>query len=132
MVEALRQLCRVTPTREAAILSTCNRSELYLQQDQVEADAVLAPARSATEYGQLGELPFIEAFANETMRLKPIAPLNGLETNEGVELLGYYLPPNTPVLALTATPRSIPTISVSRKNSTRIDCLRSYEPRELL
>ncbi|PKM00272.1 MAG: hypothetical protein CVV19_04285 [Gammaproteobacteria bacterium HGW-Gammaproteobacteria-9] len=41
MVEALRQLCRVTPTREAAILSTCNRSELYLQQDQVEADAVL-------------------------------------------------------------------------------------------
>ncbi|OHC11257.1 MAG: glutamyl-tRNA reductase [Pseudomonadales bacterium GWC1_66_9] len=42
MVEALRQLCRVTPTREAAILSTCNRSELYLQQDQVEADAVLA------------------------------------------------------------------------------------------
>ena len=42
MVEALRQLCRVTPTREAAILSTCNRSELYLQQDQLEADAVLA------------------------------------------------------------------------------------------
>lgn len=42
MVEALRQLCRVTPTREAAILSTCNRSELYLQQDQLEADAVLS------------------------------------------------------------------------------------------
>jgi len=42
MVEALQQLCRVTPTREAAILSTCNRSELYLHQDQAEADAVLA------------------------------------------------------------------------------------------
>tara|TARA_R110002095_G_scaffold189995_4_gene167692 strand:- start:470 stop:1903 length:1434 start_codon:yes stop_codon:yes gene_type:complete len=73
----------------------------YFARARAEADAVLAPARSATEYGQLGELPFIEAFANETMRLKPIAPLNGLETNEGVELLGYYLPPNTPVLALT-------------------------------
>ena len=42
MVEALQQLCRVTPTREAAILSTCNRSELYLEQEQVEAEAVLA------------------------------------------------------------------------------------------
>lgn len=42
MVEALRQLCRATPTREAAILSTCNRSELYLEQGEHEADAVLA------------------------------------------------------------------------------------------
>lgn len=42
MVEALQQLCRVTPTREAAILSTCNRSELYLEQEQLEAETVLA------------------------------------------------------------------------------------------
>jgi len=42
MVEALQQLCRSTPTQKAAILSTCNRSELYLHQDQAEADAVLA------------------------------------------------------------------------------------------
>jgi glutamyl-tRNA reductase len=41
LVEALRQLCRVTPSREAAILSTCNRSELYLEQDQLSADEVL-------------------------------------------------------------------------------------------
>lgn len=31
MVEALQQLCRLTTSREAAILSTCNRSELYLR-----------------------------------------------------------------------------------------------------
>lgn len=42
LVEALQQLCRLTPSREAAILSTCNRSELYLEQDQVSADEVLA------------------------------------------------------------------------------------------
>jgi glutamyl-tRNA reductase len=42
LVEALRQLCRSTPSREAAILSTCNRSELYLEQDQLSADEVLA------------------------------------------------------------------------------------------
>ncbi|QLF92591.1 glutamyl-tRNA reductase [Pseudomonas sp. ABC1] len=41
MVEALQALCRLTPTREAAILSTCNRSELYLQQDVAATDEVL-------------------------------------------------------------------------------------------
>ena len=41
LVEALQQLCRLTPSREAAILSTCNRSELYLEQDELQADEVL-------------------------------------------------------------------------------------------
>lgn len=42
MVEALQQLCRLTTSREAAILSTCNRSELYLEIDHPTADDVLA------------------------------------------------------------------------------------------
>ncbi|MBD7978231.1 MULTISPECIES: glutamyl-tRNA reductase [Pseudomonas] len=41
MVEALQQLCRLTSSGEAAILSTCNRSELYVRQESPEADAVL-------------------------------------------------------------------------------------------
>jgi glutamyl-tRNA reductase len=41
LVEALQQLCRLTRSREAAILSTCNRSELYIEQDQLTADVVL-------------------------------------------------------------------------------------------
>ena len=41
LVDALQQLCRLTASREAAILSTCNRSELYIEQDQLSADAVL-------------------------------------------------------------------------------------------
>lgn len=41
LVEALRELCRLTPSREAAILSTCNRSELYLEQDALAVDEVL-------------------------------------------------------------------------------------------
>jgi cytochrome P450 len=73
----------------------------YFARARAEVDAVFAPSASATDFKQLSQLPFIEAFANETMRLKPIAPLNGLETNEGVELLGYYLPPNTAIVALT-------------------------------
>jgi glutamyl-tRNA reductase len=50
LVEALQQLCRVTPSREAAILSTCNRSELYLEQGQLSADEVL---RWLADYHQL-------------------------------------------------------------------------------
>ena len=42
LVDALQQLCRVTPCREAAILSTCNRSELYLALEEAQAEAILA------------------------------------------------------------------------------------------
>jgi len=38
LVEALQQLCRLTDSREAAILSTCNRSELYIEQEHLSAD----------------------------------------------------------------------------------------------
>ena len=41
LVEALQQLCKRTGTREAAILSTCNRSELYIEQSSAQAEAVL-------------------------------------------------------------------------------------------
>lgn len=41
LVEALRQLCRVVGSREAAILSTCNRSELYLETENTRPEAVL-------------------------------------------------------------------------------------------
>lgn len=42
LTHALRQLCARTASREAAILSTCNRSELYLEQDSLQIDSVLA------------------------------------------------------------------------------------------
>ena len=42
LVEALRLLCHNTASREVAILSTCNRSELYLEQDELSAEEVLA------------------------------------------------------------------------------------------
>ncbi|WP_225775277.1 glutamyl-tRNA reductase [Pseudomonas sp. Marseille-Q5115] len=41
LVEALQQLCQRTGTREAAILSTCNRSELYIEQSSAQAETVL-------------------------------------------------------------------------------------------
>jgi len=50
LVEALQQLCQRTGTREAAILSTCNRSELYIEQSSAQAEAVL---EWLAEYHQL-------------------------------------------------------------------------------
>lgn len=50
MVSALQQLCRQQPNREAAILSTCNRSELYLEQETADAESVL---RWLADYHQL-------------------------------------------------------------------------------
>ncbi len=41
LAEALRQLCQVVGSREAAILSTCNRSELYLEMESAQPRAVL-------------------------------------------------------------------------------------------
>ncbi|TDJ60611.1 MAG: cytochrome P450 [Proteobacteria bacterium] len=81
----------------------------HYERARAEVDALIAPESVASDHKHLTQLPFIEAFANETMRLKPIAPLNGLETNEGVELMGYYLPPGTPVLALTRQVATDPT-----------------------
>ncbi len=73
----------------------------YLEQVRAEVDALCGTARSLTEHKQLSELPYLEAFANETMRLKPVGPLFPMEPNEDVELLGYQIPKRTPVIALT-------------------------------
>ena len=50
LVEALQQLCTLTCSREAAILSTCNRSELYIEQETLEVEQVL---RWLADYHQL-------------------------------------------------------------------------------
>jgi cytochrome P450 len=73
----------------------------YYERARAEVDALIAPESVPNDHRQLTQFPYITAFANEAMRLKPIAPLNGLETNEGTELMGHYLPPGTPVIALT-------------------------------
>ena len=41
LTQALPAVCQSTPSREVAILSTCNRSELYLEQEQLDVEAVL-------------------------------------------------------------------------------------------
>ena len=73
----------------------------YLEQMRAEVDPLCGFARTLNEHQQLSQLPFVEAFANETMRLKPIGPFFPMETNEDVELLDYRIPKATPLIVLT-------------------------------
>ena len=47
----------------------------YFLRARAEVDAVIGSERSIVEHGDLPALKFIDAFANETMRIKPVGPL---------------------------------------------------------
>lgn len=67
---------------------------------RAEANEVLGEARLPPDHATAERLPFIEAFANETMRLKPVAPLQIMETKEAVEVAGVRLPARTGIVLL--------------------------------
>jgi len=67
---------------------------------RAEVDQVLGASDIPDSPEQLKEFPFIEAFVNETMRLKPVGPIAPMETNEAVELLGCYIPAGTSIFGL--------------------------------
>ncbi|MGB1879927.1 MAG: cytochrome P450 [Gammaproteobacteria bacterium] len=67
---------------------------------RAEADATLGEERVPTQLAQVRTLDRTEAFAMETMRFKPVAPLLALEPKEDVDLLGYRIPAGTTVLTL--------------------------------
>ena len=65
-----------------------------------EVDRVIAPAEAIETLEQTKQLPFIDAFNNEAMRLKPVAPLHVLEPVSDVELMGCHVPRGTTVMML--------------------------------
>jgi cytochrome P450 len=68
---------------------------------QQEADAVLGEARLLPEVPAPDQLRYLDAVAQETMRLKSVAPLLFVEPTQAVELGGIHLPPGTAVFLLT-------------------------------
>ena len=58
--------------------------------DQV--DALLGAGCAAAEFAQLEALTHIEAAALESMRLKPIAPVQGMQANVDLDLAGLFVP----------------------------------------
>ena len=65
-----------------------------------EVDSVLAPAAALEDLEQANRLPFLDAFCNEVMRLKPVAPMHVAEPLEDTEMLGCLIPRGTPIMML--------------------------------
>jgi cytochrome P450 len=68
---------------------------------QAEVDTVLGAAELLSDYSDVRKLTYLEAVTHETMRLKPVAPLNGHQTLVGVDLDGVHIPAGTTVVPLT-------------------------------
>jgi len=59
---------------------------------RTQARAVLGPGATVPDLAQLDALTLVEAAANESMRLKPIAPLQGMQANVDLDLAGLRVP----------------------------------------
>jgi len=57
-----------------------------------EADAVLGVHAIVEAFADLDALAYLEAAALESMRLKPIAPVQGMRANVDLDLAGLHLP----------------------------------------
>lgn len=66
-----------------------------------EADEVLGDKRFPGDYDTIGELHYTEAVLRESMRLKPVAPVIGVEPLADVTLAGMHIPAGTRLLLLT-------------------------------
>lgn len=67
---------------------------------QREVDNLVAPGAALDALEQANRLPFLDAFCNEVMRLKPVAPNMALETLEDTEMLGCRIPKGTQLFVL--------------------------------
>lgn len=71
------------------------------QRMQDEVDSLLGQAAFVEEFGDTDRLAFLDAVANETMRLKPVAPLLALEGNRDVMIGDVEVPAGTVIMLLT-------------------------------
>lgn len=70
------------------------------QRVRAEIDEALGVANVPLTYDDISRLPLVEAFANETMRLKPVAPLMFAEAKETVDIAGVEVKKGTGVVLL--------------------------------
>jgi cytochrome P450 len=68
---------------------------------QLEADSVLGAETLPPDLGALEKLPYIEAVAQETLRLKSVAPMLYLEPIKEVELNGFRIPQGVTLMLLS-------------------------------
>ncbi len=66
-----------------------------------EADSVLGEGAVLRDFGAVDRFPYLDASVDEAVRIKPVAPFLGLETNREVVIGDVLVPPRTPVIILT-------------------------------
>jgi cytochrome P450 len=76
------------------------RNPAALVRARDEVDAVLGTAQLPSQYEQLGKLPFVEACINETMRLRPVAPLIIVEAARDTVIAGIEIPARQLIMCL--------------------------------
>ncbi len=70
-------------------------------QVQAEVDSLWPEKSLPAAFEEMGKMPYVEAVAMETLRLKPVGPLIFFEANVDTEIQGIRLPKGTQVITLT-------------------------------
>ena len=65
-----------------------------------ESDALLGDGPVLRDFASLDRFAYIDASVDEAMRIKPVAPFLGLETNREQVIGGVRLPANTPIILM--------------------------------
>ncbi len=73
----------------------------FVARMRTEVDQVLGESVVPPTHDTAARLGLIEAFANETMRLKPVAPINVFEAKVDVDVCGLRVPAGTALILLT-------------------------------
>jgi cytochrome P450 len=81
-----------------------SRNPAALERACNEVRAVLGAERLPSRYEQLGALPYVEACANETMRLKPVAPILIVEAVRDTVVADVAVPAGQLLMCLMRPP----------------------------
>ena len=84
----------------AWLLDFLSRDERVAGLVAAEADAVLGDSRVLRDFGAIDRFPYLDASVNEAMRIKPVAPFLGLETNKELVVGGVLVPARTPIIVM--------------------------------
>jgi cytochrome P450 len=81
-----------------------SRNPAALERARAEVVAALGGEPMPQRYEQLAALPFVEACVNETMRLKPVAPILIIEAIRDTVVGGIQIEPGQTVMCLMRPP----------------------------
>jgi cytochrome P450/nitrite reductase/ring-hydroxylating ferredoxin subunit len=81
----------------------CERPDVQARL-RAEVDTALGASRLPEDVETASRLPYLDAVNQEVMRLRPVAPFQGLETNEAYLLDDVLLPVGTQLIVLSRLP----------------------------